>query len=240
MLIDKPLNRQCDLVFRWPTLRSKLWVSEFLNSAEDDKNILSIIAVGSAVRPSVPSVDVDLIVISLQPSLVNRNPPIEVDLRAYSSLDVNRKIEDRHDMLIWTVRFGIVLYQRDFFWDRIVNSWRNRLPLPSVELAFTRARASYRRLSKMKHLGDEDAMMEQSLALFTHLARIALLQKGIFPASRPELPGQLREIGDADLAEPLNRLYHGKMTKSEIEELLEAYVPSLEKLSIAPLSQGKL
>ena len=40
--------------------------------------------------------------------------------------------------------------------------------------------------------------------MLTHLARAALSEAGVFPYSRPELPGQLRDIGDHALADRLD------------------------------------
>ena len=51
---------QLSQIKRWPTPRSKAWVSRFVDSASHDDNIMAIVAVGSAVRPAVSSVDLDL------------------------------------------------------------------------------------------------------------------------------------------------------------------------------------
>ncbi len=46
-------------------------------------------------------------------------------------------------------------------------------------------------------------MDEQRLVALTQEARAFLIRKAIFPSSRPELPGQLREVGETELAERL-------------------------------------
>ena len=43
----------------------------------------------------------------------------------------------------------------------------------------------------------------------THLARATLAKAGIQPASRPELPSQLREVGETVLASDLERALKG-------------------------------
>jgi predicted nucleotidyltransferase len=214
-------------------MRSKEWTSEFLDSAQTDPNVIAVIAVGSAVRKSVPSVDVDLVVICKDPRSLNASPPIEVDLRSYSSSGLDVRVEGRNDMLIWAILFGKALFQRNRFWDEFVDSWKGRLPLPSIETAQKRAVTASRRLIKVLMLGDEDAVLEQALSYFTHLARIQLLQKGVYPASRPELPGQLRSIGESQLAQRLEELYYGKVTGlPEIANLLKTLAPSLDYLRI--------
>jgi hypothetical protein len=143
-------------------------------------------------------------------------------------------------MLIWAVLFGRVLYQRDSFWDGIVNKWAHQLPLPSFELASTRALATYRRLKKILDVGDEEAVIEQALSLFTHLARMTLLRNGIFPASRPELPEQLRRAGDGTLAESIQSLYSGTTTKSsQVRKLLAPWMPFLDNLADNPFSANQ-
>jgi hypothetical protein len=174
-------------------------------------------------------VDVDLIVICSDPTQFDRTAPIEVDLRIYSAVNIDDQIKERHDMLIWAILFGRVLYQRSSFWERLVNKWNQRLPLPSIELASSRALATYGRLEKILETGDDDALAEQALTFFTHLARMALIEQGVFPASRPELSAQLREIGNDELADVINGLYVGTITKlSDIRPLIHAWGPLLQ------------
>src|SRR5450759_3796324 len=68
---------------RWPTPRSKAWTLQFLNEAPDNDNIIAVVAVGSAVRPAVASVDLDLVVICREPANLHVKPPLEIDLRTY-------------------------------------------------------------------------------------------------------------------------------------------------------------
>ena len=227
-MLDKPLSPTegaSGQVLRWPTPRSRDWTNTFLGSATSNPNVIAVIAIGSAVRPRVPSADVDLVVICKDPDAFNETPPIEVDLRVYSQADIDAQLKSGHDMLGWAVRFGRVLFQRDCFWDKIVDSWRHRLPLPSSKLARARAAAAYRHLTSVFELGDADAAHEQALSYLTHLARAELLNRWVYPASRPELPEQLRGIGNFRLAEWLDRLLHGESTElSQIATLLQVAV----------------
>ena len=52
----------------------------------------------------------------------------------------------------------------------------------------------------MRDVGDEDAFNELNVSCLSHCARARLAAAGIQPASRPELPGQLRALGETDLA----------------------------------------
>lgn len=218
-LASKPLEQ----IIRWPTPRSKMWVASFLNSAHDDDNIVAVVAVGSAVRPAVTSADLDLVVICRDTVKLKAKPPIEVDFRAYAAAKVDALISDGNDMLGWTVKFGHVLFQRQGYWDAIIESWRDRLPLPTVDVATRRAENAFRRLSNVFELGDSDAAHEQALSYVTHLARAELLKKQVYPASRPELPGQLRAAGCYQIAAWLEHLIDPTADHSkEIAELLDS------------------
>jgi hypothetical protein len=54
-------------------------------------------------------------------------------------------------------------------------------------------------------MGDEDAAQEQRLVALTQEARAKLIRQGVYPASRPELPDQLRSLKENALAEKLDR-----------------------------------
>ncbi|MBI3210690.1 MAG: hypothetical protein HYZ37_17535 [Candidatus Solibacter usitatus] len=204
MRIGTVMDNALSGILRWPTDESKQWVAQFLNLAHADSNIVAVIAIGSAVRPNVPSADVDLLVIAEDPVLHTGNRPLEVDLRAYAVAEANQQIANGNDMLGWAIKFGRLLFQRDRYWTKVVESWRHRLPLPSAELARERAAGSHRRLATVSEFGDADAAREQAGAYLTHLARAALLENGVYPASRPELPSQLRKVGKHQLADWLD------------------------------------
>lgn len=217
-----PAERASGLVLRWPTPQSRDWTTAFLESAGRNPNILAVVAIGSAVRPRVPTADIDLLVICKDPHVLNEVPPLEVDLRAYSGADIHTQLAGGHDLLGWAVRFGRVLFQRGCFWDGIVDSWRHRLPLPSSEVARARAARAFRHFTNVFRLGDTDAAREQALSYLTQLARAELLDRGVYPASRPELAEQLRGIGNAPLAEWMDRLVYDESTEmSQLEGLVK-------------------
>jgi hypothetical protein len=202
-----------DRVLRWPTKRSKDWTLSFVSTAWRDPNIIAIVAIGSAVRPNVSSTDLDLLTLYTGSKPLKETPPMEVDLRTYSLAGIEDKLRGGHDLLTWSVKFGRVLYQRDNFWDMLVDSWRFRLPLPSAKRARERAIVVYRHLTEILEVGDAQAAREQAISYLTHLVRADLLDKGIYPASRPELTIQMREVGGSDIAQSLEQL----LVKESIE-----------------------
>lgn len=185
---------------RWPTPQSKLWTADLLDFARGNEDILAIVAIGSAVRPDVPSVDLDLLIVYRQPVKLRVKPPIEIDLRSYEASAVNQEIARGNDLLGWAIKFGDVIFEREAYWSALANSWRDKLPLPDANTAARRADDAYKRLTSLIDIGDMTAAREQALSYVTHLARAELLNRGVYPASRPELPTQLRSIGSKKLA----------------------------------------
>lgn len=215
-------GRESSDVPRWPTERSRNWVRWLLDFARADTNILAAVAIGSAVRANVPSADLDLIVICGKPGNLAVNPPLEVDLRAFSEADIDGRIGSGHDLLGWAVKFGRVLFQRNHYWDRVVDSWQCRLPLPSAALSRKRAVSAHRRLVGVLELVDDNAAQEQAISYLTHLARAELLDRGVYPASRPELASQLRAIGSPLIADWLDDFLHNDSPQMpRMDELLK-------------------
>ena len=211
-------------IIRWPTEASMRWTESFLASAQDDLSISAVIAIGSAVRPNLVTADLDLLVICREPLDLNRSRPMEVDLRVYRINDVDRLIAEGHDILGWAIKFGQILFQRSGFWDMTLSRWKNELPLPSPETPRVRARETRRRFLNVLEIGDLDAALEQAISYLTHLAWAELLEAGIFPASRRELPSQLRAIDSQRLADSLQGLLDADSEQPETRERLEAIV----------------
>lgn len=217
-LVDSPSE-----ILRWPTERAKKWTCDFLKSAPANGSLLAVVAIGSAIRQNVVSTDLDLVVISAEVAPLHISPPMEIDLRVYSESNIEAKIAGGHDLLGWAVKFGKALFQRDHFWDRIVDGWGERLPLPSAALARERAVSAHGRLAEVLGSGDTDAVHEQAVSYLTHLARAELLDRRVYPACRPELPSQLRaSTSSSQIAEHLERLLHtDQIDKARIDQLLK-------------------
>ena len=200
MSATRPVDRS---VCRWPTTRARQWTLEFLRRAQDDTNVVAVIAIGSAVRDDVPSDDLDLLVLCRERERLSERAPIEIDLRAYDVDDVDRQIAGGRDLLTWAVLFGRPLFDRRQAWQSIANRWRARVPLPDPREARSRAAAALARLEEMRELGDEVAAAELDVSYQTHCARALLSEAGVYPASRPELSGQLRSLGAIEQARSL-------------------------------------
>ena len=87
-------------VLRWPTDRSKDWTRTFVLSAQRDSTIVAIVAIGSAVRPSVPSIDLDLLALCAGSNSIDESPPIEVDLPKQLRNVVDSRLAESLDRLL--------------------------------------------------------------------------------------------------------------------------------------------
>jgi hypothetical protein len=74
----------------------------------------------------------------------------------------------------------------------------------------------------MVESGDQDAAVEQVRTALTLVARWQLLGDGIFPLSRGELPAQLIERSQSDLAAGLDATIIGSPTLEDLADFLKA------------------
>ena len=79
-------------VRRWPSPRTRDWLTLFLERAEADKNVVAVIVIGSAIRPEVASDDLDLLVLCRDVARSREKAPIEIDLRKADLHRVEEKI----------------------------------------------------------------------------------------------------------------------------------------------------
>jgi predicted nucleotidyltransferase len=214
-------TEQVAVVRRWAG-DSERWLAGFLEKAPSDGSIVSIIVMGSAVRErGHRRSDFDLLLIYR-----GRRPvikaPMEVDVRFLSIEQIDDKIAKGHEILGWALKFGVALYDPQGNWEQLQASWRDRVPLPSAIEAGDRGRQALERAIEMLHIGDESAADDLALAALTQFARERLIKNHVFPASRPELPDQLRGTdGDDLLARLLDDAMYGDPSPSELISALK-------------------
>lgn len=192
-----------ETVRSWPSSQAKRWVLAFVKKVCPQPNTRAVIAIGSIVR--VPRVvqDADFIYIYKSHRTDLSDHPLDVDVRIYDGDQVPGLIAAGHDLLGWAMRYGRLICEHDHYWTHLQALWQMNPPLPDpaiAEMRASKAEASYREL---RRLGDLDAAHEQLISLLTHKAWARLLRANVYPASRPELPEQLRSIGDQSLARRL-------------------------------------
>jgi hypothetical protein len=206
---DAPLWRSRLRAFsRWPSHEARGWVVAFAERVCPDPNTKALVAIGSFVRPVKQVNDVDLVYFYASQRPPYEAHPLDVDLRIYDAKKIPSMITAGHDVLSWAIRFGRVICEHDRFWSDLCSQWNNRIPLPDPRAAEKRAEKTARILQQVSSGGDVDAAEEIRLSLLTHKAWAYLLRQGVHPRSRPELPAQLREAQNFQLATELEALIH--------------------------------
>ena len=68
-------------------------------------------------------------------------------------------------------------------------------------------------------IGDEDAAQEQYITMLTQIARACLIRSDTYPASRPELPDQLKSVGEHELASQLEKALQTRLEWMETQAI---------------------
>jgi len=206
---------------KWPSKRARIWFEGFIENATKQLNIDAIIVVGSAIRKVSHIADIDIIVIysNIKPSF--NKPPIDVDIRAYDRAMASKLLSKGHDLLGWAVRLGCIIFERNHYWTMLRSFWINHLKFPSANEAIERAAKANKLYLDLSAAGDIDAANEMYITMLTHLARAHLIKSGIFPASRPELVKQLREISEIDLSDKLTDALERRWKEQSINADIE-------------------
>jgi predicted nucleotidyltransferase len=214
--IEAAPEQQLDAaVESWPSAAARAEAHHLVRALCEDSCVDAVVVFGSAVRPRVRSYDLDMLFVynGSKPKLSSRR--MEVDLRSYSRAEVTSLLERGHDLISWAIRFGKVVCQRDRYWERLTSKWIDSLPLPSVAETDERSKKAWTLFTDLVELGDIDAALEQYITYLTHRARICLVRSNVYPASRPELPGQLRDIGARSLAQNLEQALRRRQLRTE-------------------------
>jgi hypothetical protein len=187
----------------WSSDPARKWVEALLDEVRANERFHALVAVGSSVRARFAA-DLDFLLIFDPPKPSFNDRPIDVDFRCFQRSTVDSLIAEGHELLGWAVLYGCPVFDRAHFWHRLCLDWRGKVPLPSADVARKRAAKAREHLTYLLEAGDEDAAQEQRITVLTHLARAELIDASVFPASRPELPSQLKEIGSIELATELD------------------------------------
>jgi predicted nucleotidyltransferase len=202
---------------------SERWLSTFLKTVSTNPAIVAVVVIGSAVRERRHRrSDFDLLVIyrNTRPAI---EAPLEVDIRLVPLEGIDEQIARAHEVLCWAIKFGEPIYDPTHVWGNLQESWSNRVPLPSASQAMDRARHAAARAAEMLDAGDESAADDLTLAALTQFVRERLIRSGVFPASRPELPAQLRGVrADDPLAELLENTMYGTSSRRALKTVLKA------------------
>jgi hypothetical protein len=148
---------------------------------------------------------------------------VEVDIRYHPLDEVESLALAGNEIVTWALRFGHALYDPKQRWARLRTHLIPELQLPSEAEARARAEKSLRVCAEMLAVGDENAASDLILAALTQLVRAELIHRGVFPASRPELPKQLMTADpSSELAALLEDAMYSNRTANDLYAQLSA------------------
>jgi predicted nucleotidyltransferase len=192
-------------------------VTEILEERARDLGASAFVLTGSTARARRTSVsDLDYHVVSdsrPDPS----DLPGEIDLYADTPARFVEKLRNGDDFPQWTARFGCVLWdsgviRESFEWIERTKAW------PDPDRKLRQARDSLRFAEGLIDSGDYDAALEQCRSALSILGRGLLLESGVFPLARDELPAQIAELGQLGLAEALRQTIHGHPSSAALRQ----------------------
>ena len=189
----------------------------------------TVLLIGSVAREmQTPRSDVDVLVIA-PTHLVRLSDSSETQVFLTTRARFLERLMEGDDFPHWVVRFGKVLSDKPQWWQEVLHNpaihrwpdWKRKRDQAGKRLSFA---------SRLYESEDYDHAQEEYLLSVGHLARALLLKRRTFPLSRPELPGQLRELGYTDLSNALDSLVSDSLdptTLTDIDRLLNEYLLKL-------------
>lgn len=169
---------------------------------DGDAEPLAVLLVGSWARGSQvdPVSDLDILVVD---GSIPRRPPPGVQVISLTQAALRSRVAQGDDFVQWALRFAVPLKGRSA-WARLRKDLGGSAPWPSSTRKYEQAAKRLEAARDLLAMGDLSAAQDELRFALSHAARGVLLDRGIFPLSRPELPAQLREAGDSHLADSLS------------------------------------
>ena len=166
-----------------------------------------VVLIGSWARGAQvesPASDIDLLVGA--PSGTRCRDKKGMHVICMSSAELMQRVTKRDDFALWCLRYGIPLSGRER-WMKLKHEALRDDPWPTADKKYELARRGFSYARDLFAMGDVDAAQEELRISLGHLARGTLIRKGVFPLSRPELADQLRQAGDSELAQMMDRVF---------------------------------
>ena len=172
---------------------------------------VTVILVGSGARETMNArSDIDILVLHDESHRIRLKSPGDVHVQQDSRSNFLKRLEGGDDYPGWALRFGIPIRDPDGWWAKHVQAELDSPHWPDWRAKVRYARKRMTLALELLGVGDIDAASEELMFAASHVARALLLQHGVFPLSRPELPSQLEAI-DPDIARLLDRLIYAEV-----------------------------
>jgi len=164
------------------------------------KDATAVVLVGSRARGTSDQwSDVDILVVGSGETPKTRG---RVQIIQASEAELSERLERGDDFAAWVLRFGKPISGRRR-WEQLKARLSRQERWPDAGIKRRKAEVHLRAARALMGLGDEEAAQEEARIALSHLARGLLLEREVFPLSRPELPGQLEAVEASNLARGL-------------------------------------
>lgn len=164
--------------------------------------------------------DIDILFITPKPMRRWTTSP-ELHLHMETRRGFVRKLESGDDFAAWAIRFGKVLSDKAGWWAE-VSSMPAARNWPDSSKKWHLAARRLRMAIELIDMDDLDAAEEELLTSASHVARAVLLERHVFPLSRPEISSQLRELTtDPRLARNLDVMIEGGLDRRALKAIAE-------------------
>ncbi len=167
-----------------------------------------VVLVGSWARGTQTASTSDIDVLVGAPSPQRRPVQRRMHVFYLDDAQLRARVAAGDDVALWFLKFGVPL-SGALRWRVLKQSLLEPRPQVDLEKKLDLARTQVRYAEDFLGMGDSEAAQDELHVGAEHLARALLIQAGLFPASRPEVPGQLRSIGHRRLAHLLDALREG-------------------------------
>jgi predicted nucleotidyltransferase len=178
-----------------------------------------VVLVGSWARGTASSrwSDIDVLVVGEHDGPV---PPPRIQLITMTQAELGQRVAAGNDFAQWALRFGHPLRNRHQ-WDDLKSQLLAKAPWPAREAQIKHARKKLKTSHDLLAMGDISAAEEEVRFALSHVARAELLARRVFPLSRQELPRQLRDVYQKQLADMMETANSPTpMTASEVQTAL--------------------
>lgn len=191
-------------------------LSRFLRDAEAE----FVVLIGSWARKShsPESSDIDVLVGLPSGSRFPRTHRIQAV--CLSSEEIVKRVSEGDDLPQWSLRLGVPLSGRER-WKRLKEEVLPNAPWPKFDRKFELATKELDYAEELATMGDLEAAQVELKAGLGHLARGLLLERGVFPLSRPEVPAQLRANGLATFASLLDSVSTRPLSRPELTDFVK-------------------
>ncbi|HEX2058533.1 MAG TPA: nucleotidyltransferase domain-containing protein [Actinomycetota bacterium] len=164
-----------------------------------------IVLIGSWARGTQTAATSDIDVVVGGPPPARHDADHRMHIFYLDDAQLEARIAAGDDVAFWFLKFGVPL-SGAARWRVLRKSLLDRPPPINSEKKFSLARRQLRYADDLLRMGDLEAAQEELHIGAEHLARGILIDADHFPASRPEVPNQLRSTGYEDLARLLETL----------------------------------